>query len=49
METNHLMAAAFRGDIPGETGAGYRWHYTEDAAGAVKGADGLWICGKEIL
>ena len=22
---------------------------TENAAGAVKGTDGLWICGKEIL
>ena len=49
METDHLMAAAFRGDIPGEAGAGYRRHYTEDAVGAVKGADGLRICGKEIL
>ena len=47
METNHLMAAAFRGDIPGEAGAGYRRHYTEDAAGAVKGTDGLRICGKK--
>ena len=37
------------GDIPGEAGAWHRRHYTEDAAGAVKGTDGLRICGKEIL
>ncbi len=43
------MAAAFRGYVFGEAGTGYRRHYTENVAGAVKGIDGLWLCGKEIL
>lgn len=43
------MAAAFRGDIPCEAGTGHRRHYTENATGAVKGTDGLWLCGKEVL
>ena len=48
METDYLMAA-FRDYIFGEAGTGHRWHYTKNVAGAVKGTDGLWICGKEIL
>ena len=49
METDHPVAAAFRGHIFGEAGTGHRRRHTEDAAGAVKRTDGLWICGKEIL
>ena len=43
------MATEIRGYIFGEAGTGDRRHYTKDAAGAVKGTDRLWICGKEIL
>ena len=41
-----LQRERYSAEVIGNSGRG---HHTENAAGAVKGTDGLRICGKEIL